>query len=69
MRRFKVNVDIMQNGKLKSKDIITCDVNGKDLNEETIIKRLTNNIKTWQSAYNKCEIYKCKFIITGYEEV
>lgn len=69
MRRFRVKVNMIQQGEIKQTDIITCDVMGKNLDEATILKRLTNNVKTWQSAYNKYEINKYKFEIVSYEEV
>lgn len=46
-----------------------CEVRGKNLDPKTIYKRLENNLKTWQSAGNKCGAFnKAKFIMTGYEE-
>lgn len=49
---------------------MVCEVRGKDLDEVTIIKRLSNNLKTWQSAGNKCGAFNnAKFFITGFEEV
>lgn len=69
MRKFNVYVDMIQNGKAKRSDKVYCEVRGKNLDDETILKRLTNNIKTWQSAYNKYSINKCKFVITKYDEI
>ena len=69
MRRFRIKVNMVQQGEVKKTDIIICDVMGKNLDNETILKRLTNNVKTWQSAYNKYEIVKYKFEIVNYEEV
>ena len=41
----------------------------KILDSATIYKRLENNLKTWQSAGNKCGAFnKAKFIMLGYEE-
>ena len=46
-----------------------CEVRGKNLDTATIYKRLENNLKTWQSAGNKCGVFnKAKFIMLGYEE-
>lgn len=69
MKRYLVYVNMTQNGEIKKMDKVYCDVRGKNLDEETINKRLTNNIKTWQSAWNKCEINKYKFEIIKYEEI
>lgn len=46
-----------------------CEVRGKDLDSVTVAKRLENNLKTWQSAGNKCGAFnRAKFIMIGYEE-
>lgn len=69
MKRYLVYINMIQNGKIKKKDEIYCDVRGKNLDKETIYKRLINNIRTYQTAWNKHEIDKYKFEIINYEEV
>lgn len=71
MRTFMVYVDEYQHGKKVRDNHITCDVRGKDLDEATILKRLTNNIKTWQTACNKGYFKEnhYTFVITSYEEI
>ena len=70
MMTYRVKVKEFEKGKYITTNIILCDVQGKDLDEEIIVKRLTNNIKTWQSAYNKGRIQgKRIFEIDCYERV
>ena len=71
MKSYRVYVNEYQHGELKNQNSIICDVRGKNLDEETILRRLTNNIKTWQTACNK-GLFKQNhytFVVTGYEEV
>ncbi len=71
MKRYRVYFEMWQHGELKDEDSIICDTRGKDLDEATVLKRLTNNIKTWQSAYNKDRYREnyYTFKVIRYEEV
>lgn len=71
MRRFRVFVEEWQHGKLVKESSTCCDVRGKDLTEEEILRRLTNNIKTWQTACNKAYWKQDHFTfkVIGYKEV
>lgn len=71
MKTYRVKVNEFQHGELKGTHYICCDVRGKDLDEQTILKRLTNNIKTWQSACNKGYFRQdwFTFKVVSYEEV
>ena len=70
MRKFKVRIKTTKNGEVKYIND-TYLVQGKDLDEQTIVKRLTNNMKTWQTACNRGFFREnwTKFELESYEEV
>lgn len=74
MKGYYVIYNIEENTKngrriTKENQKMYCEVRGKNLDSATIYKRLENNLKTWQSAGNKCGAFnKAKFIMLGYEE-
>lgn len=70
MLKFKVRIKTTKNGEVKYIDD-TYLVQGKDLDEETIVRRLTNNMKTWQTACNRGFFREnwTKFELVSYEEV
>lgn len=70
MMTYKVKFNIYQNGNIIKTDFMNCDVRGKDLDTMTLRKRLTNNIKTWQSAYNKDRLTgKAVFEVESFERI
>lgn len=68
MKKYKAIFNETYNGKVAQKEGIF-KVQGKDLTDEVIFKRLSNNLKTWQTAWNKYRIDKINYELIRYEEI
>jgi hypothetical protein len=71
MRTYIVEVNEKNSkGEIMRKSQIPCDVRGDCKDETTLLKRLTNNVKTWQSAWNKGQPSNDKWVfeIVSYKE-